>query len=158
MKKLHKLNIRKARDFRTPRQLARENALQAIYQSLISGAERAEIEKNILELNIENKINPELTLFHTLFYGTIEKQNELTKIIKEYSNRDNHEVSPIVQAILLLATFELVHQLQTPAPVILNEAIEIAKRYASDEAFKYVNGVLQKITNIYRKSESKAKN
>ena len=138
-------------DSRTPRQLARECAVQAIYQWMLTNYSTNEIENHILEKNINT--NPDLNLFILLFKNSIQNIEDLKKIIKPFSSREDKELSPIVLAILYLATYEIIYQSTTPVPVILNEAVVISKKYASPEAYRYVNGVLQKIADHYRIQE-----
>jgi N utilization substance protein B len=56
--------------------------------------------------------------------------------------------------ILRLATFELAHT-ETPAPVVLNEAVELARRFGSDESPPFVNGVLDAVARQVRGEESR---
>lgn len=153
MKKLHKVDKRKTRDLRTPRQFARESAVQAIYHWSISNENPEVVINQISEYNLENKIRADVTLFHLLFRGAVEKFPELQVIINEKSSREEKFVSPIVTAILALAVYEFKFQLTTPAVVILNEAIELTKRFAADSAYRYVNGLLEKIATELRASE-----
>ena len=56
--------------------------------------------------------------------------------------------------ILRLATFELAHT-ETPAPVVLNEAVELARRFGSDDSPPFVNGVLDAVARDVRGEESR---
>ncbi|HQT26230.1 MAG TPA: transcription antitermination factor NusB, partial [Burkholderiales bacterium] len=62
--------------------------------------------------------------------------------------------SPVEASILLLASFELMHQPEIPYRVVINEAVELAKRYGGTDGHKYVNGVLDKLASRLRPSES----
>lgn len=72
-----------------------------------------------------------------------ETQAMVTKYAPEWAFRD---LPVIEQAILQIAVFELVHcSKDIPAPVAINEAIELAKEYGSDNSSKFINGVLSSI-------------
>jgi N utilization substance protein B len=47
------------------------------------------------------------------------------------------------RSVLRLAVFELLHQPETPQPVVIDEALELAKQYSTPEAVKFINGVLE---------------
>jgi N utilization substance protein B len=56
-----------------------------------------------------------------------------------------HRISAVDRNILRLAIFEMLHCPEVPPVVSINEAIEIAKKYSTDESGKFVNGVLDRI-------------
>ena len=66
------------------------------------------------------------------------------------------ELSPIEHAILLIATYELVHRPEVPYRVVINEAVELAKGFGGAEGFRYVNGVLDKLAGRIRVHEAGA--
>jgi len=66
------------------------------------------------------------------------------------------ELDPIELAILRLATYELVNRLDIPYRVVINEALELAKKFGSIEGFKFVNGVLDQIAKKIRVTEINA--
>ncbi len=87
-----------------------------------------------------------------LFKGTIDKNDEIDNSIEHYLQGWKKErLSKVVLAILRLATFEMLYHLDTPVGVSINEAVELAKKYATKEYASYINGVLSAInknTNI----------
>jgi N utilization substance protein B len=66
------------------------------------------------------------------------------------TNYSLSRVSPVDRSILRLALYELQYCSDVPTKVIINEAIEIAKKYGSNQSFSFVNGVLQKLAEIAR--------
>jgi N utilization substance protein B len=54
-------------------------------------------------------------------------------------------IDPVDRAILRLATWEILHDPEVPAPVAINEAIELAKRFGTTDSGRFVNGILDKI-------------
>ena len=59
--------------------------------------------------------------------------------------------------MLLIATFELTHHVETPYRVIINEAVELAKTFGGSDGYKYVNGVLDKLAAKLRPAETQAR-
>jgi N utilization substance protein B len=68
-------------------------------------------------------------------------------------DRSIDELNPVELSILRLSTFELLKCLDIPYKVIINEALELTKSFGSNEGFKYVNGILDKIAKKLRKHE-----
>ena len=81
-----------------------------------------------------------------LVSGVLEKQPVIDPLIKQVAeNWEMSRMAAIDRSLLRLAAYELLHELDTPVNVIINEAVEIAKRYSTSESSKFVNGVLDKI-------------
>lgn len=108
------------------------------------------------------KNNPEKALFYTidtfpfsagerlflkeLVLGTLEKLPELDSLLSRYLiNWEIERLAAPVRTILRLGLFELLFSEKIPPAVIINEAIELTKRYQDEEAARFVNGVLDKI-------------
>ena len=66
------------------------------------------------------------------------------------------EVDQIERASLRIAAYELLHRPDVPYRVVLNEAIESAKRFGSDQGHTYINGVLDKAAGSWRATEASA--
>lgn len=80
------------------------------------------------------------------FNELMSKKQELMDIVSKYSTDfDVSRIYKIDLAILLVAIFELKYRLDTPNKVVINEAVEIAKKYSTDKSYSYINGVLAKI-------------
>lgn len=81
-----------------------------------------------------------------LVRGTIEEIGEVDETIRRHLTGWSFERLQLVdRAILRVTTYELLYQKEIPASVAINEAVEIAKDYSSDDAFRFVNGVLDGI-------------
>lgn len=75
-----------------------------------------------------------------------EHKEEIDKTIAEYLiNWDFERVSYIDRSVLRLGTYELLYEADVPIEVTLDEMIEIAKRYGTEDSGKFVNGVLDRI-------------
>jgi len=78
-----------------------------------------------------------------LLEGVQEKKEEINKLISRYAENWRLErMSVIDRNILRLAVFELHYQDDVPASVAINEAVEIAKRYSTDDSGPFINGIL----------------
>jgi N utilization substance protein B len=70
-----------------------------------------------------------------------------------YVDRPLVELSPIEHGILLIGSFELIHHVEVPYRVAINEAVELAKSFGGTDGFKFVNGVLDKLAAQARAAE-----
>lgn len=134
------------------RRQAREAALQALYQT----DSLSEWNKEKLELFFQNfyQLDPQKSqdngnyLFSVfLAEGVIANQAELdTAIARASQNWTIERMSRIDRNILRISTFELMHCKDTPPSVVINEAMEIAKIFSSEESLIFLNGVLDKVS------------
>lgn len=86
-----------------------------------------------------------------LVRGVAMHREQIDQAIDEFStNWSLERMSRVDLAILRMATFELLFQPQTPASVVINEAVEVGKRYGTRETPAFVNGLLDKVSRIYR--------
>lgn len=138
---------------KTARRRSRELAVQAIYQSLINRTAAPEIAKNIREMPDFAKADEEL--FNKLFFGTQTNAAEYIRQIRPLLDRDEKDLNPIERAVLLTACHELSAMLETPYPVIINEAIEVTKTFGGTDGHKFVNGILDKLAAQIRPDEPK---
>lgn len=76
--------------------------------------------------------------------GVLEKEEELLKIISENlaSGWKLERISKVAKSVLLLAIYEIKYAEDVPAPVAINEAVELAKKYDEPDSSSFVNGVL----------------
>ena len=65
-----------------------------------------------------------------------------------------HQASYPVSA-LLLAAFELKHAMEIPYKIIINEWVNLSKKYGGEQSFRYINGMLTRMLEIYRPLEAK---
>jgi N utilization substance protein B len=78
--------------------------------------------------------------------GTLEKQAEIDDLIRKHTqNYELNRISVVDRNVLRVAIYEMFHCLETPPVVAINEAIEIAKKYSTEESGRFVNGVLDQI-------------
>lgn len=135
----------------TMRKKARELVLQALYQQSMSEEVATHIQAQFLTDHDANKFD--VPYFNEVFLGVIAERSALDHVITPYLNRPFEQITPIECAILRLSTFELLHRLDIPYRVVINEALELAKSYGAAEGFKFVNGILDRIAKEHRTSE-----
>lgn len=136
---------------KSPRHRAREFAIQGLYNWQLTGGDTPAIESHLAEASGFDKADH--GLFTDLFRGTLRQAEALKAEIEPQLDRRFDALSPVERSILLLATFEFAHHLETPYRVVLNEAIELAKSYGGTDGHKYVNGVLDKLAAKLRPVE-----
>ena len=128
------------------RRQGREFALQALY---LSDLTKLTSEEALRRLQSGEKLNPKAIEFaQTLIQGTEANKKDLDTLIKKFSqNWDIKRMANLDRNILRLGTYELLHEKDTPVSVIIDEAVEIAKTYSTNDSGKFVNGILDKIKN-----------
>ncbi len=137
------------------RRQAREFALQALYLSESGGMS---VEEAILIVRAGMKLDEtSLAFAKSLAVGTQEQREDLDKrIVKTAKNWTLERMAAVDRNLLRLASYELLHSEDTPANVIIDEALEIAKTFASRESSKFINGILDKIRSSVKKKKSKS--
>lgn len=81
-----------------------------------------------------------------LLEGTVGMKDELIASIQKHAPEWQYDkMDPIARPVLLIGAFELLHADDAPPAVVMNEGIDIAKEYGTEESGKFVNGVLNAI-------------
>jgi len=76
----------------------------------------------------------------------IERRDELDERIRKYAkNWDLKRMATVDRNIMRLAIYEMLYRLDIPPVVSINEAVDIAKRYSTDDSGKFVNGILDQV-------------
>ena len=124
-------------------------AFQGLYSWDVGGMTKEEV----LALSwVENEKNEEVTDTETatfarvLIAGAIENQAKIDELIKaNLKGWDFNRVNKVSLAILRLSVYSLLFQKDVPSTIVIDEAIDIAKEYGQDDAFKFVNAVLDNV-------------
>ncbi len=126
------------------RRKAREYALQILFQYDLANGNMSEIVENFWK---EKKANNKIVSFCSqLVNGTIENINEIDKCISHHSmNWKLERMSTVDRNVLRIATYELLFLKEVPPPVVINEAIEVAKKFGTEDSAKFINGILDAI-------------
>ena len=133
------------------RSRARRRALQALYAWQMA---RAPIAQVIEEFQHEQDMEiADLGYFEALVRGVEKHVVELDTALGAFLDRGMDVVDPIERAILRIAAYELLHRPDVPYRVVINEAIEVTKRFGAEHGHTYVNGVLDKLAAEWRSAE-----
>lgn len=130
---------------------ARRYALQAMYQWQLAGTSISDIEAEFLNYHIDKKLD--LVYFKELIHGIPKHQHEIDEAMQPFLGRSLQDIDPIELAVLRLAIYELIKRPDVPYRVIINEALELTKKFGSVEGYKFVNGILDRIAKKTRVTE-----
>lgn len=125
------------------RRISRELALQCLYQMDQSGNKESTIEDMKLYFDVNSKAAP---YAQELVSGIRDHLDEVDGVIEKYAkNWRLNRMAVIDRNLLRIAAYEFLYKSDIPGSVIIDEAIEIAKRYSSDDAASFINGILDPI-------------
>jgi transcription antitermination protein NusB len=134
---------------------ARRYAVQALYEWQVSGNAPKDIEQQFLIEHHTRKFDR--PYFNELLNGIAEQVEELDAEISPLSERPFKEVDIVEKAILRLGCFELKNRIDIPYRVVINEAIELTKTFGAEEAYRFINGTMDKLAEKLRQAEVAAK-
>lgn len=137
----------------SPRRISRSLAVQGLYHFQTNPKSASEIEDFLHNTNEELYAKANYELMHFLIDTASNDFTRLLSLYTEYSTRPINEIEMVEQAILAIAATEFEQNLSVPAPVVINEAIELAKIYGGEDSFKFVNGLVDKLARKVRGSE-----
>lgn len=130
---------------------ARRRALQAVYAWQVSGNPMPRV---VAQFEHEQEMEvADLEYFKDLVAGVERERAGLDQKLRPFLDREVEEVDPIERAVLRIAAFELLHRVDVPYRVVINEAIEVAKRFGSENGHTYVNSVLDHAAAEWRAVE-----
>jgi N utilization substance protein B len=124
------------------RRHARELALQALYGAEVGHKEAAEM----IDETVGAGGSPETRSFvRDLVLGTLDHADESDEVIAPLLEGWTLDRLPTIDRIVLrMSVFELRHRSETPRPVVINEAVELAKKFSTEDSGRFINGVLSK--------------
>jgi len=133
------------------RRLSRELVLKGLYQHFLS----ANSEKSIADHLQEDVLfaRADQAYCNALLQGVLANMDALHSQISQFIDRKVEELSPVERSVLCIAAYELAFDPTIPYRVVINEGIELAKKYGGVDWHKYVNGVLDKIAAQLRSDE-----
>ena len=91
--------------------------------------------------------------FAQLVRQSVRDSDTNTAIIAEHADRPVDQIDPLETAVLMIALTELRHHLEVPYKVVLNEAIELTRRFGATDGYKYVNAILDGASATLRSAE-----
>lgn len=127
------------------RRKAREWALQALYLSDSSKLSREQA-MAVLQREFADLGDVAGPFAEQLYFGTLDGQGDLDKKIQACAdNWEMSRMSCVDRNLLRLASHELLGDYETPVPVVIDEALEIAKKYSGPDSSRFLNGILDKV-------------
>ncbi len=133
------------------RKKSRRLAMQALYQWSMSGGDLNEIEKQFQQKDEIQQVDREY--FHELLHRIPACVDELDQALDAYLDREMEAVDPVERAILRIGSYELIHRLDVPYRVVINEAVQLGKTFGAADSYRYINGVMDKAAQQLRKIE-----
>jgi len=123
------------------RHRAREFALQMLYQSEVGGAPMPEV---VAQFWRQENVPEDVRRFaERLALGTIKALPEIDRLLRDCIEHWRLErLGAVDRGVLRMAAYEFLHEAETPRIVIIDEAIELAKRFGGEESGQFVNGIL----------------
>ncbi|MFT2110885.1 transcription antitermination factor NusB [Marinomonas sp. 2405UD68-3] len=137
------------------RSASRSFALQAVYQWHMNRTPINEIE---VQFAVDHDLGTcDKVYFRELIQGVTVRANKLDDLFETLLDRSLSELDPIELTILRIGSFELSERLDVPYRVVINEGVELAKSFGATESHKYVNGILDKLSQRVRREEIAAR-
>ena len=133
---------------------ARELLLQALYQKQIAGHDSAELLNQFREQTAYKRVDQEF--FDEALAEICATQAELEKSIEPLIDRPLAQLDPVEMGVLLIGVFELQARLDIPFRVVINEGVNLAKRFGALDGHKYVNACLDLAAKTLRSAEVQA--
>ena len=135
----------------TPRRRARELVLQGLYQRQLSRNDADAVRLDLAASQGYQRADQ--PYFGELWDGVTRENEALLAALAPHLDRKAADMSPIERAILVIGAWELVHRVEIPYKVVINEAVEIARSFGGTDGHKYVNGVLDRLAADVRATE-----
>lgn len=125
------------------RHAARDLLVRALYQWQLADSTEAELLEQFAADPAYARIDR--TYFRALLSAVLADAGDLEAILASRADRDSAQQDAVGRAVLFIAFTELRQRPDVPTKVIINEAIELAKRYGPAEGHRFVNAVLDKV-------------
>lgn len=136
------------------RSRARRLAMQAIYEWQMTANDPQSIIN--LTRTEQNMRNVDDDYFAELVMNITSKVTELDEHLKPLLGRDLDEVDPVEKAVLRLGIYELAYRPDVPYKVVINEAVELTKTFGAEQGHRFVNGLMDKLSEKLRPVEMAA--
>ena len=133
---------------------ARELLVQALYQKQLAGHGCAELLEQFHEQVAYDRVDQKY--FDEALQAICETQAELEKKIDELIDRPLEQLDPVELSILLIGVYELESCSDVPFRVVINEGVNLAKRFGALDGHKYINACLDVAAQSLRRTEIQA--
>lgn len=133
------------------RSVARKLAMQALYQWQLTQQTASEIKQQFLESEDSAGVDPEY--FTEVLTACIDEKDAIAEAVTPFLDRPLEQLDPVESAILMIGIYEFRSRLDVPYRVVINEAVDLCKRFGATDAHKYVNAVLDRAAKELRQAE-----
>jgi len=130
------------------RRRARRRGLQALYQWHLTGQDVGEILTQFREEQDFSNVDTEL--FAKLVRKISICQADIDEKIEPFLDRPLNQLDVIEHVILSIGAYELLHSVEVPYQVVIDEAINLAKQFGAEQGHSFINGVLDKAARQWR--------
>lgn len=136
------------------RRKSRELALQMLFQWELGGNTPERIVTT--SFDVQKPDDDVKSFARELFEGTVQEVESLDRLVSEHSDHWRIErMAAVDRNVIRLALYELIHHPETGAAVVINEALEIARRFSGKDSVEFVNGVLDGVRKALPRSSSR---
>jgi len=132
------------------RKKARNLLVQALYQWQLADGSSSDIEA---QFRTDNTGKIDWDFFHQALVHILTNTEKVDQTFTDELDRKLSQVDPIELALLRLGSFEFLERIDVPYKVVINEYVDLAKKYGAAESHKYINGVLDKLAKQHRAVE-----
>lgn len=129
----------------------RRVALQALYQWQVNHSETLDIIKQFSEEG--RLVDTDVALFQEIVNEVTNHAADLDELYAPFLDRAVARIDPVEKNIMRMGVFELQNKLEIPYRVVINESVELAKRFGAEDSHKYINGILDKAAEGLRSLE-----
>jgi N utilization substance protein B len=136
---------------KSDRSRAREFAVQGLYQFIVGCNPVDDVDAFTRDLAGFSKADA--AHFDALLHGCTDQARQLDVLIQPLLDRPWGEISPIEHAVMWIGVYEMLHCLDVPWRVVINECVELAKEFGGTDGHKYVNAVLNGLAPSLRAAE-----
>lgn len=138
------------------KQSARLLAVQAVYQASLNEQSLESVSAEYLEHRIsmevegEEMAEPDKALFSKIVSGVAERKSDLGGVIATHTKERGQKFEPLIKAILMCASFELLAHVDVDAPIIINDYLNVAHAYFDKGEVGLINGILDNVAKAVR--------
>jgi len=133
---------------------ARELLVQALYQKQLAGHSSSELLEQFHLQTAYQRVDQEF--FDAALPQICRTQDELESAIDDLIDRPLEQLDPVERAVLLVGVYELQSRLDVPYRVVINEGVNLAKRFGALDGHKYINACLDTAAQSFRSVEVQA--
>ena len=135
-----------------PRRRARRRALQAVYQWQMTGQDADDILQQFHA--VQDMSGVDEAYFEKLLRGVSAYQESLDGALQPFLDRPFSQVDVMEQVVLRIGAFEMLHCPELPFRVVVDECVDLAHRFGSEQGHAYINAVLDRAAREWRSDES----